>query len=288
LFALLSERCPSGVELTPELLLSKEPLRADLVVVRRNKGKSRRAARVLAGVWPLIQQVGVLEYKSISRPLQVGDVCFVVPDRKSSRGAGRRWNGEGIATGAGDGGAGERAGEDELEDGAMARIEGSNTEAWVVDMAAVAEQERDEYVGLLAGKEAQEVDARRWFVEHTQQAMARHQLKDLEGYEDVLQKLLASLPPEQRLAGLSPEQRLAGLAPEERLAGLAPERVAATLPVEQRLAGLDEAHAVLALPVTMLGALSVEYIEALPVEVKRVVEQRLARADKKSTAKKKR
>jgi hypothetical protein len=39
----------------------------------------------------------------------------------------------------------------------------------------------------------------------------------------MLQKLLESLSPEQRLAGLAPEQRLAGLAPDEQVLALSDE-----------------------------------------------------------------
>ena len=62
-------------------------------------------------------------------------------------------------------------------------------------------------------------------------------IHELEGYDEVVQKLLE---------GLSPEQRLAGLAPEQRLAGLAPEQVVLTLPDE------------------VLRALSDDYIATLP------------------------
>jgi hypothetical protein len=57
-------------------------------------------------------------------------------------------------------------------------------------------------------------------------------LHGLEGYDEVVQRFLELIPPEQRLAGLAPEQRLAGLAPEQRLAGLAPEQAVLALPDE--------------------------------------------------------
>ncbi|MBI4704676.1 MAG: hypothetical protein HY744_26535 [Deltaproteobacteria bacterium] len=40
-------------------------------------------------------------------------------------------------------------------------------------------------------------------------------IEELEGYEELMGEMLASLPPELRLKGLAPEQRLAGLAPEQ-------------------------------------------------------------------------
>ncbi|WP_437978922.1 hypothetical protein WMF11_22835 [Sorangium sp. So ce295] len=95
---------------------------------------------------------------------------------------------------------------------------------------------------------------------------------------------LAGLAPEQRLAGLAPEQRLAGLAPEQRLAGLAPEQRLAGLAPEQRLAGLTEAQAVLALPDAMLRALSAEYIATLPRETQAAIQKRLGAASRRRPA----
>ncbi|WP_438044475.1 hypothetical protein [Sorangium sp. So ce128] len=97
----------------------------------------------------------------------------------------------------------------------------------------------------------------------------------VEGFEKVLTRLVARVPPKQRLAGLAPEQRLAGLAPEQRLAGLAPE---------QRLAGLTEAQAVLALPDAMLRALSAEYIATLPRETQAAIRKRLGAASRRRPA----
>jgi hypothetical protein len=84
-------------------------------------------------------------------------------------------------------------------------------------------------------------------------------LKDLEGYDDMLQKLLAGLAPEQRLAGLAPEQRLAGLTPEQRLAGLTPEQTLLTLPD------------------TVLRTLPAEYIATLTPAVRDAIHRRLGR-----------
>ena len=82
--------------------------------------------------------------------------------------------------------------------------------------------------------------------------------KVVESFEQALARLVARLPPEQRLAGLVPEQRLAGLAPE------------------QRLAGLTEAQAVLALPDAALRGLSDEYLATLPRDTRAAIRRRLA------------
>ena len=97
----------------------------------------------------------------------------------------------------------------------------------------------------------------------------------LEGHDEVLERLLQSLTPEEilkaagttrLLESLPLEQRLAGLAPEQRLAGLAPE---------QRLAGLAPEEAPLALPDSALRALSDDYVGTLPAEAQAAIRRRL-------------
>ena len=73
-------------------------------------------------------------------------------------------------------------------------------------------------------------------------------MQDMEGYDEVVQKFLATLSPEQRLAGLAPEQRLAGL---------------------------DREHQALALPVEVLRLLPDEYLRSLPPEVQAEIGRRL-------------
>lgn len=91
-------------------------------------------------------------------------------------------------------------------------------------------------------------------------------MQDMEGYDELMAKLLQTLPPEQRLAGLAPEQRLAGLAPEEVLHHYAPE---------ERLADLDRDHQALALPIEVLRLLPDEYLRSLAPEVQAELRRRL-------------
>jgi hypothetical protein len=86
--------------------------------------------------------------------------------------------------------------------------------------------------------------------------------------EEALALMMNEMPPEIRLAGLAPEQRLAGLAPEQRLAGLAPE---------QRLAGLTEDQAVLALPTETLRKLPAAFVQTLTPDTQAAIAARLAR-----------
>ena len=127
-------------------------------------------------------------------------------------------------------------------------------------------------------------EARSFWIEFVGSKEAGMSMQDLEGYDELMTRLLDALPPEQvmshydpaqRLAGLAPEQRLAGLAPEQRLAGLAPEQRLAGLAPEQRLAGLDRDHQALALPVELLRVLPDAYVRSLAPEVQAEIQRRL-------------
>jgi hypothetical protein len=74
-------------------------------------------------------------------------------------------------------------------------------------------------------------------------------MQDMEGYDELMKKLLATLSPEQRLAGLDPEQRLAGL---------------------------DRDHQALALPLEVLRLLPNDYVRSLSPEVHAKIRVRLA------------
>ena len=81
-------------------------------------------------------------------------------------------------------------------------------------------------------------------------------VNELEGYDEVMQKMLDTLSPEQRVAGLSPEQVLSAFAPEQVLSAFAPEQV------------------LLALPDVALRSLSEDYVATLPQPVQAVVRGR--------------
>ena len=95
-------------------------------------------------------------------------------------------------------------------------------------------------------------------------------MQDMEGYDELVQKFLSTLSPEQRLAGLPAELRMAGLPPELRLAGLPPE---------QRHAGLDRDHEALALSVELLRFLPEAYLRSLPPDVEAEIRRRRAQRD---------
>ena len=97
----------------------------------------------------------------------------------------------------------------------------------------------------------------------------RHQdPNDMEGYDEVLRKLLESLPLEERFIGLSPEQRVAGLSTEERVTGLS---------LEERFAGLSTEERLLTLPDEALRALSDDYVRTLSHATQDILRTRIGR-----------
>jgi hypothetical protein len=104
------------------------------------------------------------------------------------------------------------------------------------------------------------------------------EVRELEGYEEAIKKILDALPPELRLAGVPAEQRLAGVPAEQRLAGLSPEQRLQGLPPEQRLAGLPAEQTVLALPLEILRLLPADYLATLPEATRAEVQKRLGRS----------
>ena len=110
---------------------------------------------------------------------------------------------------------------------------------YVAELSAVAEHEDDDLLRLFghAGEHTQE--ARRFWAEQVGTREAMMAAQELEGYDEVVQKFLALIPPEQRLAGLAPEERLAGLDREQILLAL-PDEELRQLP-ETYLATFSEA-----------------------------------------------
>lgn len=100
----------------------------------------------------------------------------------------------------------------------------------------------------------------------------RMMFKDLDlaatSLEEAMTQLLMDVPLEVRLAGLAPEQRLAGLAPEQRLAGLTPEQIRGAL-------GRD--RALLALPDDLLKLQPDEVLATLSPEAREEVRKRIGR-----------
>jgi hypothetical protein len=144
--------------------------------------------------------------------------------------------------------------------GGYARVAGGLFVMYAVEIDVVMEQQGEDLVGWFGhGEQPRTVRAERFWAEMVGTVEANMDVRKLEGYEEVLQRFVKTLPPEQRLAGLAPEQRLAGLAPEEILAALTPEQI------------------VLGLPDAALRTLSAEYLATLSESARAAIRQRLGR-----------
>ena len=236
--ALLKERAPPDVEVRAEVPLGSEPQRADLLLLRR-AGGPRGSGSVLAGLWPLFDLDALVEFKSTTRGFRRGDLVRLL-------GYGAQWHVAQLerleARGsltlvlvlAGLGAALEADLERlgwtlvPLADG-YARVEGGPYPVYVVDIDAVAAAEHDDLLGAFGHHTIHTIQANHWWQEHLVMPTNPTDMSKLEGFDDMLRKFVASLPPEQIAECLTPEQRLAGLTLKQRLVGLTEAEIAATV-----------------------------------------------------------
>ncbi|WP_437627282.1 hypothetical protein [Sorangium sp. So ce1151] len=269
---LVRARAPANISVQPEAWLAVEPQRADMLLLRKEDAPHEGGdARMLRGLWPLLGTDTVLEYKSPApSAFRRGDLL-------------RLW------------GYGVQHHVDQIErlsgyraltlvlvvasvtptlvrelaemdwalvrlGGGYGRIDGAVYATYLVVTDEVAEAEQDDFLRIFSHRPVLSPDARRWLQQWVKPEEGTMQdMKELEGYDEMLQKLLDSLPVERRLAGLRPEERLVGLRPEERLVGLPP------------------AHQLLALSDDALRGFTDEYLRSLPAEVQDAIRHRIGR-----------
>jgi hypothetical protein len=111
---------------------------------------------------------------------------------------------------------------------------------YVVELDVAGPAEDDDLLHSFGHGTLRSPEARWFWMELVGSKEVVTNMQDMEGYKELMDQMLDTLPAEQVLSHYAPEQRLAGLPPEQRLAGLPPE---------QRLADLDRDHQALALPV---------------------------------------
>ena len=145
-------------------------------------------------------------------------------------------------------------------------VTGGKFALYVLEVDVVGPAEGDDLLHSLGHGRPLTAEARNFWIEFVGSKEAGMSMQDLEGYDELMTRLLDALPPEQVMSHYDPEQRLAGLAPEQRLAGLAPE---------QRLAGLDRDHEALALSIGLLRVLPDTYVRSLAPEVQAEIQRRL-------------
>ncbi|GAB4538372.1 MAG: hypothetical protein Tsb0020_52570 [Haliangiales bacterium] len=234
-YELISERAPPTTEVRTEIELSKRSQRADLLLLRR-KGSTPRdhEAGVLRGLWPRLSRVALAEFKGPSAGFRRGDlltlfgygvqyhrhalmdtvahtsdltlVLITPAETQPLRAAVERLRGCRL----------EHLG------GGYARIVGAWYDIIVAFTDAVCEAERDDYLRLFSRLRAQNRDALQWMNKYYKRITKMGQAHELEGYDEMTERLLEAFTPEQRMRGLTLEQRLASVSSEE-LAGLSPE-----------------------------------------------------------------
>lgn len=271
--ALLGERGPDAVQIQAEPTLSTYPRRPDFLLLRQPGATEGREARILRGLWPRLARAALVELKSPARDFRkrelvrlLGygvqyheqhldelagphDLCLVLVMLRPTPSlhaeiAHMGWSLEPLEPG-------------------YARIAGVMYTTFVVFTDEVTLAEDDDFIRIFSHHPVR-LRQTRWWLEHwlaRTMTMNEPHLdpSDLEGYDELLRKLLDSLPLEERFVGLSPEERLDGLSPEQRVAGLSAEERLLTLP--------DEA----------LRALSDDYLRTLSPETQAILRTRIGR-----------
>ena len=276
---LVRQRAPRSFLVRPEVPLSDEPQRADLILIRREDAPiGDDPPALLPVLWPLLAQDTVLEFKSPVRGFRRGDLMrlasygaqyhvlenerllhpsdltlvLVIPSRNDAL----------------DDEIARMAWRLTVLGGGYGRIDGGVYTCFLVVTDEVSEAERDDYLRIFSHHDCQTDAATWWWQEWRAEDKTMQDVTKLDGYDEMIRKFASGLTLEQRLSGLSPEQRLAGLAPEQRLSGLPPE---------QRLAGLTPEQRLLAMPDDVLRVLPDDYLRTLPPDVQDAIRQRVGR-----------
>ncbi len=261
LVTFLSQRAPRRVEVRAEVPLSIEPLRGDILLLRREVESDADAGPLtLRQLWELLPREGLLEFKSVGRPYRrrnlhrlwsylcvhysdqperladESHLCgiLLVPARSPS-----------LVADA----AALRLHWRELG-GGYSSLNGGGFALYVIELDVVAEVEGDDLLSFFGHGKPHTEEAQRWVSEQVGSEKVKMALSQMEGFDEVMKKVLDMVPPDQRVAGLSPDQRVAGLSPEQ------------VLP---------------ALPDEILRGLSDEYIAKLPEPTRTAVRARLGR-----------
>ena len=283
--ALLGERGPATTRIQAEPTLSAYPRRPDFLLLERPRGEAgpEGEARTLRGLWPRLTRAALVELKSPGRDFRRTELVRLL-------GYGVQYHEQHMSelTGPGDLSlvlvmlrptpslrdelAHMAWSLEPLENG-YARIRGVMYTTFVVFADEVATAEDDDFMRIFSRHHLVHRETRWWleqWLQRTKEMSDYHQEdpRDIEGYEEVLQKLLESLPLEERFAGLTLEERLAGLSPRERLAGLSPmERLADLSPEEQLLTLSDE----------LLRGFSEDYLRTLSPATQAAIRARIGR-----------
>jgi hypothetical protein len=284
----LRRRGPPSFEVRSEVPLSEEPSRLDYLLLRKLTPEGEpvdNSAQTLRHLWPLLPRVSVVEYKSPGHPYRSGQLDRLwgyVHTYFANQRALPRHRADGTLLTPADGGPEVREREDlcavlivaarppSLDADALAmgltwenlgsgylRVHDGLFTLYVVELDVAGPAEGDDLLHSFGHGTLRSPEARWFWMELVGSKEVVMNMQDMEGYKELMDKMLDTLPAEQVLSHYAPEQRLAGLDPE------------------QRLAGLDRDHQALALPVEVLRLLPEAYLRSLSPQVEAEIRRRL-------------
>ncbi|HEX2689773.1 MAG TPA: hypothetical protein VHN14_24310 [Kofleriaceae bacterium] len=279
----LRRRGPQSFEVRSEVPLSEEPARLDYLLLRKLMPEGEpvdHGAQTLRHLWPLLPRVSVVEYKSPGHPYRSGQLDRLwgyVHTYFANQRALPRHRADGSVLSLAEGGPEVREREDlcavlvvaarapgldadveamgltweDLGSGYL-KVPGGLFTLYVVELDVAGPAEGDDLLHSFGHGTLRSPEARWFWMELVGSKEAEMNMQDMEGYKELMDKMLDTLPAEQVLSHYAPEQRLAGLSPEQRLV-----------------------IAIQALPVEMLRLLPEAYLRSLSPEVEAEVRRRL-------------
>jgi hypothetical protein len=221
---LLKEGAPPDIQLKFEVILTTEPQRGDLLLLRRGDAGHRDGeAQVFRGMWPLLPQETLVEFKSLAWPLRKGDLArlqgygaqyfaarldegpFALADLALVLILPKR--GPMLAEEL------ERMGWTMTPLGVgYARITGSGYALYLAIIEEVTEAEQDGLLGLFSRKQWTDKQIAWWWTHHAG-SLEGMNVQDTENYNEIIAEMLASMSVEQRLLSL-PDEALRSLSDE--------------------------------------------------------------------------
>jgi hypothetical protein len=293
----LRRRGPPSFEVRSEVPLSEETPRLDYLLLCKLTPEGEpvdNSAQTLRHLWPLLPHVSVVEYKSPGHPYRSGQLDGLwsyVHSYFANQRALPRHRADGTPLTPAEGGPEVREREDlcavlvvaarapSLDADALAmgltwedlgggylRVHDGLFTLYIVELDVAGPAEGDDLLHSFGHGALRSPEARWFWMELVGSKEAAMNMQDMEGYKELMDQMLDTLPAEQVLSHYAPEQVLSHYAPEQRLAGLDPE---------QRLAGLDRDHQALALPVEVLQLLPETYLRSLSPQVEAEIRRRL-------------
>jgi len=289
----LRRRGPPSFEVRSEVPLSEEPPRLDYLLLRKLTPEGEpvdNSAQTLRHLWPLLPRVSVVEYKSPGHPYRSGQLdrlwayvhTYFANQRTLPR---HRANGTLLTPAEGGPEVRERGDLcavlviaarapsldadveaigltwEDLGSGYLRVHDGLFT-LYVVELDVAGPAEDDDLLHSFGHGTFRSSEARWFWMELVGSKEAAMNLQDMEGYKELMDQMLDTLPAEQVLSHYAPEQVLSHYAPE------------------QRLAGLDRDHQALALPVEVLQLLPETYLRSLSPQVEVEIRRRLRQNDR--------